>query len=87
MIIFHNNLSHSQIREYIPSNAMIIGEGANTMDIGRTMLPNVLPRHRLDAGTFATMGVGAGFAFAAKALQPSRPVCLMNQKNVFMVHR
>lgn len=39
--------------------------GANTMDIGRTMLHNLLPRHRLDAGTFGTMGVGPGFAIAA----------------------
>lgn len=35
------------------------------MDIGRTMLYNSLPRHRLDAGTFGTMGVGPGFAIAA----------------------
>lgn len=35
------------------------------MDIGRTMLHNDLPRHRLDAGTFGTMGVGPGFAIAA----------------------
>ena len=27
-------------------------EGANTMDIGRTILGNFYPRHRLDAGTF-----------------------------------
>jgi 2-hydroxyacyl-CoA lyase 1 len=35
------------------------------MDIGRTLLLNHLPRHRLDAGTFGTMGVGPGFAIAA----------------------
>ncbi|MEE6516755.1 hypothetical protein FKM82_026457 [Ascaphus truei] len=35
------------------------------MDIGRTMLQNYNPRHRLDAGTFGTMGVGLGFAIAA----------------------
>ena len=34
------------------------------MDIGRTMMMNFLPRHRLDAGTFGTMGVGLGFAIA-----------------------
>lgn len=35
------------------------------MDIGRSLLLNSLPRHRLDAGTFGTMGVGLGFAIAA----------------------
>ena len=28
-------------------DAMIIGEGANTMDIGRSVLPNFQARHRL----------------------------------------
>ncbi|GAB1599297.1 2-hydroxyacyl-CoA lyase 1-like isoform X1 [Argonauta hians] len=46
-------------------DVFIVSEGANTMDIGRSMLPNLLPRQRLDAGTFGTMGVGLGFAIAA----------------------
>lgn len=53
------------LREKIPSDSIIVSEGANTMDIGRSMLLNNLPRHRLDAGTFGTMGVGPGFAIAA----------------------
>lgn len=53
------------LREKIPSDSIIVSEGANTMDIGRSMLLNNLPRHRLDAGTFGTMGVGLGFAIAA----------------------
>ncbi|XP_030758578.1 2-hydroxyacyl-CoA lyase 1 [Sitophilus oryzae] len=51
--------------ENIPEDCIIVSEGANTMDIGRSMLLNKLPRHRLDAGTFGTMGVGPGFAIAA----------------------
>lgn len=43
--------------ENIPDNCIIVSEGANTMDIGRAVLLNKLPRHRLDAGTFGTMGV------------------------------
>lgn len=53
------------IYDLIPKDAIIVSEGANTMDIGRSMLLNTLPRHRLDAGTFGTMGVGPGFAIAA----------------------
>ena len=34
-------------------------------DIGRTMMLNSFPKHRLDAGSFGTMGVGLGFAIAA----------------------
>ncbi|XP_022170101.1 2-hydroxyacyl-CoA lyase 1 [Myzus persicae] len=53
------------IYDNIPKDCMIVSEGANTMDIGRAILLNNLPRHRLDAGTFGTMGVGLGFAIAS----------------------
>nr|XP_020635898.1 2-hydroxyacyl-CoA lyase 1 [Pogona vitticeps] len=60
------------IREHLPKDCLLISEGANTMDIGRTMLPNYYPRHRLDAGTFGTMGVGLGFAIAAAMVAKDR---------------
>ena len=42
-----------------------VSEGANTMDISRSIFPVSYPRLRLDAGTHATMGVGMGYAIAA----------------------
>ena len=42
-----------------------VSEGANTMDISRSVFPLEHPRLRLDAGTYATMGVGLGYAIAA----------------------
>ncbi|MBI3918747.1 MAG: oxalyl-CoA decarboxylase [Betaproteobacteria bacterium] len=62
------------ISPWIPDNAIIIGEGANTMDIGRTQMPNRSPRTRLDAGSYGTMGVGMGFVLAAAAVHPDRPI-------------
>ncbi|KIW23491.1 uncharacterized protein PV07_11684 [Cladophialophora immunda] len=44
-----------------------VSEGANTMDISRSVFPLEHPRQRLDAGTYATMGVGMGYAIAAWA--------------------
>uniref|UniRef100_A0A8B9L6J6 2-hydroxyacyl-CoA lyase 1 n=1 Tax=Astyanax mexicanus TaxID=7994 RepID=A0A8B9L6J6_ASTMX len=60
------------IAELLPKDCIIVSEGANTMDIGRTMLLNRYPRHRLDAGTFGTMGVGPGFAVAAAVLEKAQ---------------
>uniref|UniRef100_A0A2K6FMZ7 2-hydroxyacyl-CoA lyase n=1 Tax=Propithecus coquereli TaxID=379532 RepID=A0A2K6FMZ7_PROCO len=60
------------VQEQLPRDCFIVSEGANTMDIGRTVLQNYLPRHRLDAGTFGTMGVGLGFAVAAAVLAKDR---------------
>uniref|UniRef100_A0A8C9QWS9 2-hydroxyacyl-CoA lyase n=1 Tax=Scleropages formosus TaxID=113540 RepID=A0A8C9QWS9_SCLFO len=67
--VFHH------IAELLPHDCIIVSEGANTMDIGRTMLYNRLPRHRLDAGTFGTMGVGLGFAIAAALVESGRKTC------------
>ncbi|XP_038222199.1 2-hydroxyacyl-CoA lyase 1 isoform X1 [Zerene cesonia] len=53
------------VQANIPKDSIIVSEGANTMDIGRGMLLNNQARHRLDAGTFGTMGVGPAFAVAA----------------------
>jgi 2-hydroxyacyl-CoA lyase 1 len=44
-----------------------ISEGANAMDISRSAFPLEHPRTKLDAGTYATMGVGMGYAIAAFA--------------------
>lgn len=46
-------------------DVVYISEGANTMDISRSIFPVEYPRLRLDAGTYATMGVGLGYAIAA----------------------
>ena len=62
------------ISAWLPDNAVIIGEGANTMDIGRTQMPNKSARLRLDAGSYGTMGIGMGFAIAAAVVHPDRPI-------------
>ena len=66
-----------------PANAIIVSEGANTMDIGRTQLNNVEPRTRLDAGSYGTMGVGFGFAVAAAVVQQDRPVVSVSGDSAF----
>ncbi len=72
-----------EIREALPPGTIIVSEGANTMDIGRTQLPNDEPRTRLDAGTQGTMGVGLGYAIAAAAVNPGRPVVAVEGDSAF----
>ena len=71
------------IKAAIPREAIIVSEGANTMDIGRTQLNNYEPRTRLDAGSYGTMGVGFGFAVAAAVVQPDRPVVSVSGDSAF----
>ncbi|XP_074308327.1 2-hydroxyacyl-CoA lyase [Silene latifolia] len=53
---------------------VLVSEGANTMDVGRAVLPQMEPRTRLDAGTWGTMGVGLGYCIAAAVACPERLV-------------
>lgn len=64
-------------------NYIIVSEGSNTMDIGRTILQNNKPLQRLDAGTFGTMGVGFGFAIAAQHLYPEKKVVMVCGDSAF----
>ena len=48
-------------------DVVYVAEGANAMDISRSSFTVEHPRTRLDAGTYATMGVGLGYAIAAYA--------------------
>jgi 2-hydroxyacyl-CoA lyase 1 len=62
------------VAAWCPDDAIIIGEGASTMDIGRTQLFNSRPRHRLDAGSYGTMGIGMGFVIAAAVVHSDKPI-------------
>nr|XP_043631750.1 2-hydroxyacyl-CoA lyase [Erigeron canadensis] len=53
---------------------ILVSEGANTMDVGRSVLVQMEPRTRLDAGTWGTMGVGLGYCIAAAVASPDRLV-------------
>ena len=46
-------------------DAMLINEGANTLDLARGIIDMYQPRRRLDVGTWGNMGVGMGSAIAA----------------------
>ncbi|KAF7129329.1 hypothetical protein RHSIM_Rhsim10G0075800 [Rhododendron simsii] len=53
---------------------IVVSEGANTMDVGRSVLVQTEPRTRLHAGTWGTMGVGLGYCIAAALNSPDRLV-------------
>jgi 2-hydroxyacyl-CoA lyase 1 len=75
--------AYRDISEWLDDDDIIIGEGANTMDIGRTQMPNVKPRHRLDAGSYGTMGIGLGFAVAAAVTNPDKRVVSVQGDSAF----
>jgi oxalyl-CoA decarboxylase len=65
-------------------NALVVSEGANTMDVARIGLDDITePCKRLDAGRWGTMGSGLGFVIAACALNPQQPVICIQGDSAF----
>ncbi len=62
--------SYSAIKKNLPKDMILVGEGANTMDIGRTVFEHEQPRRKLDAATFGTMGIGLPAIIAARTSHP-----------------
>jgi oxalyl-CoA decarboxylase len=54
-------------------DAILINEGANTLDLARGIIDMYKPRKRLDVGTWGVMGIGMGFCVAA-AIETKKPV-------------
>lgn len=46
-------------------DTILVNEGANTLDMARSIVNIHKPRHRIDVGTWGVMGIGMGAAIAA----------------------
>jgi oxalyl-CoA decarboxylase len=63
-------------------DAILVNEGANTLDLARGVIDMYKPRKRLDVGTWGVMGVGMGQAIAA-AVETGKPVLAVEGDSAF----
>ncbi len=79
---FHSALG--AVRDVIKAHpdAMLVNEGANTLDFTRSIVDMYQPRKRLDVGTWGIMGIGMGFAVAA-AVTTGKPVIAIEGDSAF----
>lgn len=63
-------------------DAILINEGANTLDLARGVIDMYQPRKRLDVGTWGVMGIGMGYAIAA-AVETGKPVLAVEGDSAF----
>jgi oxalyl-CoA decarboxylase len=62
--------------------AILVNEGANTLDLARGIIDVYQPRKRLDVGTWGIMGIGMGYAIAA-AIETGKPVLCVEGDSAF----
>jgi oxalyl-CoA decarboxylase len=63
-------------------DAILVNEGANTLDLARGVIDMYKPRQRLDVGTWGVMGIGMGYAIAA-AVETGKPVLAVEGDSAF----
>ena len=63
-------------------DAVLVNEGANTLDFARSIIDMYKPRKRLDVGTWGVMGIGMGQAVAA-AVETGCPVLAIEGDSAF----
>lgn len=57
-------------------DAILVNEGANTLDLARGIIDVYKPRKRIDVGTWGIMGIGMGYAVAAAVETGQRVLCV-----------
>ena len=79
---FHSALSVIRDAVKLRPDAIVVNEGANTLDFARSIVDMYEPRKRLDVGTWGIMGIGMGFAVAA-AVVTGKPVIAIEGDSAF----
>ena len=66
-----------EIRDFMDRDAILVVDGQEILNFGRQSIPSFVPGHRINSGTFGTMGVGLPYALGAKVARPDKQViCL-----------
>jgi oxalyl-CoA decarboxylase len=63
-------------------DTILVNEGANTLDLARSIVNVHKPRHRIDVGTWGVMGIGMGAAVAA-AVETGKQVLAVEGDSAF----
>src|SRR5882762_7545155 len=63
-------------------DAILVNEGANTLDLARGIIDMYQPRKRIDVGTWGVMGIGMGYAVGA-AIETGKPVLCIEGDSAF----
>lgn len=79
---FHSALNVIRNQVKARPDAIVVNEGANTLDFARSIVDMYEPRKRLDVGTWGIMGIGMGFAIAA-AVETGKPVIAIEGDSAF----
>ena len=72
-----------EVSEFLDRDAIIVGDGGDIVSFAAQILKTNYPGHWLDPGKLGCLGVGTGFAMAAKLAKPDKQVLIVNGDGSF----
>jgi acetolactate synthase-1/2/3 large subunit len=72
-----------EVRDFIDRDATVIGDGGNIVTWAARVVEIFKPGHWLDPGALGCLGVGTGYAIAAKLARPKEQVLIVNGDGSF----
>jgi acetolactate synthase-1/2/3 large subunit len=75
-----------EIADVLTRDAIVIGDGGDFVATAASVLPIYEQGHWLDPGPLGTLGVGPGYAMAAKLAKPRSPVLIVYGDGSFGLH-
>jgi len=75
-----------EVRDFMDREAILVVDGQEILNFGRQSIQTYLPGHRLNSGTFGTMGVGLPYAIGAQVASPDRQVICLHGDGSFGIN-
>jgi thiamine pyrophosphate-dependent acetolactate synthase large subunit-like protein len=72
-----------EVRDFLDRDAILTVDGQEILNFGRQAIPTFASAHRLNSGTFGTMGVGLPYAIGAKVACPDKQVVCLHGDGSF----
>jgi acetolactate synthase-1/2/3 large subunit len=72
-----------EVRDFLDRDAILVVDGQEILNYGRQSIPTYLPRHRINSGTFGSLGVGMPFGVGAKVARPDKQVVVLHGDGSF----
>lgn len=72
-----------EVRDFMDRDSILVVDGQEILNYARSAIPTFELGHRLNSGTFGTMGVGMPFGVGAKIAAPDKQVIVLNGDGSF----
>jgi acetolactate synthase-1/2/3 large subunit len=75
-----------EVRDFMRRDTILVVDGQEILNFGRQAIPTYMAGHRLNSGTFGTMGVGLPYGVGAKVAKPDAPVLVLHGDGSFGIN-